>query len=572
MPLLYPKFPNNDQQKATSITDFLPSINSVLLFISAFILTSELLVYPTEIIQKSIDFFLLIPTGFLVTLIVATFGRTSKNRGTKYIRGLAFFKAIEELIKEKKIEKSRNKIFSPTWHNILIGSLAVSIALHSLLDRDVYRYLHTALEITSGYSSAMSIIGPMPELVLGLICLGSIIFYCLGKARLHLQTPRLAVYFLSIILFCWFSFKHGFVRQDAHALLFFNTSLIVACIILLARYFLSNATFNALSQKRSIWEILMLWIAIFLSVIYLIAPNLVGREVGQLSLPPLLPNSVIRRVRYTSNPYGNYLISQELSQSNLEKADLGDSVRDIVGFESVDIITWDIVRAEKNNLNWRPRPVFQSYSAYTDFLDIKNLESFQSNPRKYLIYDFKTIDKRHPFFDEPRTLRYILCNYNRVSLPEKSNSPLLLNKLSSGSRCVADKPLISQSVDWNVPISVDRIDSGFTTLEVKVSYTLLGKIYKLLFRAPPTYIKVQYDDDSISRYRFIPENAEGGLVINPLPPSRKMLDLTFFGAGSYTDDGSKVRTVEFYNSSSLLYKKLLVLGFNHHSLGKADSP
>ena len=114
------------------------------------------------------------------------------------------------------------------------------------------------------------------------------------------------------------------------------------------------------------------------------------------------------------------------------------------------------------------------------------------------------------------------------------------------------------------------MDSGFTTVKVKVGYTLLGKLYKLLFRAPPTYIEVQYYNGSTSRYRFIPENAQGGLVINPLPSSSEMFDLTFFETESYSNS-NKVRTLEFSNSNSLLYKKSLALEFNNYSLDKTNS-
>ncbi|MDV3351563.1 hypothetical protein QGP82_22860 [Leptothoe sp. LEGE 181152] len=568
LPLLYPKLANGESPKTSYLARFIPNISFLIVFISAFLLAGELFVYPAELFQKSIRFSLFFVLVSLLITIIVTFFKANNPLGLNRTYGFNFLKIIEEFSKQSKKRESRG--FWPAWHSLLVISFAISTLLLSLLNRDIYRYLHTALEITSGYSSAMSVIGPRPELLFGLVCLVSILFYCLEQARLSLQNPRLIAYFLSVFLFSWFSFKHGFVRQDGHMFLFFHTLLIVICTILMVHRNSLQPSGNTPPIKRPYRRPFVLWIMAFLTVFYLINPSLFGREFGQVNLTSLSPLSVIRRVQDTSDIYGKYLIGQKQSQRNLEPEDLGDSVRNILGSESVDIIPWDIVRAEKNNLNWQPRPIFQSYAVYTDFLDTKNLESFQLNPRKYLLYDFKSIDGRHPFFDEPKTLRYVLCNYDKVSLDKQSSSSLILQNRSLDSRCATDGLPISQAKEWNVPISIDEMDSGFTTVKVKVGYTLLGKLYKLLFRAPPTYIEVQYYNGSTSRYRFIPENAQGGLVINPLPSSSEMFDLTFFETESYSNS-NKVRTLEFSNSNSLLYKKSLALEFNNYSLDKTNS-
>ena len=58
-----------------------------------------------------------------------------------------------------------------------------------------------------------------------------------------------------------------------------------------------------------------------------------------------------------------------------------DSVLEKVQGKTIDIIPWEFSLIPGNQLNWKPRPIIQSYSAYTEKLDELNYQSLSQYPR-----------------------------------------------------------------------------------------------------------------------------------------------------------------------------------------------
>ncbi len=76
-------------------------------------------------------------------------------------------------------------------------------------------YLSNSWAFSSGYSSAMSIVGNYQHLLIALLCL-SLSLLLMSLAIID-QNPSLAIAYIFPI---FLSFKHGFVRQDAHVVVF----------------------------------------------------------------------------------------------------------------------------------------------------------------------------------------------------------------------------------------------------------------------------------------------------------------------------------------------------------------
>jgi len=117
----------------------------------------------------------------------------------------------------------------------------------------------------------------------------------------------------------------------------------------------------------------------------------------------------------------------------------------------VDILPWEIEIAYAYNLTWRPRPVLQSYSAYTpylDRLDAAYLGSSQAPQR--LLYLDQAADYRYALFDEPATFRTILSHYafagsgETLVQPPSASRAIVLSKhrfdASLMSSCIRNKP------------------------------------------------------------------------------------------------------------------------------------
>ena len=139
---------------------------------------------------------------------------------------------------------------------------------------------------------------------------------------------------------------------------------------------------------------------------------------------------------------------------NLEVIKLPNEIKNKVANKSVDIIPWELSLVKANNLNWNPRPIIQSYSAYTEFLDSKNYKNIIEFPRDNIFYSFYTIDERHPFFDEPKTFFNIFCNYQFSSHISEFNTNvffdnmILLEKRDSNI-CSTGKMFNKTFINWN---------------------------------------------------------------------------------------------------------------------------
>ncbi|GAB1544994.1 membrane protein [Scytonema sp. NUACC21] len=393
-------------------------------------------------------------------------------------------------------------------------------------------YLKGSWEISSGYSSAMSLVGPEWELQLAFsqIFLILILFFVTAQEG-NLSLP------LALSLTLFLAFKHGYVRQDeGHIFYFFCvTPLVVAlCIIQL---------------KRTFSKVLAVLIHLYtLSVFLLVIDS------PPIALSKLEPTHVLNNVTSLLNLNQTREQINASSQRNFSEIKLPEKLLEIVKKKPIDIVPWEISLVEANRLNWQPRPIFQSYSAYTSFLDKQNSQSLLQNLRDYIIYQFVAIDNRHPFFDEPETFFNIFCNYrlsseipNFVSTAKIPNF-LLLEKRPV-SMCASSSAKEKFSLPWDATRSLD-VDYGFLVrASIKIEYSLIGKIYKTLFRSPPAMMDVTYANGQMSSYRIIPENAENGVILSHLPIDKNEA-LSFFQGNL----PPYIQSFGFSAQNSILYK------------------
>lgn len=546
-------FPMKTIGEASLKAFFSETLRRIGCLLTSFLVGGDLLLEPNHLFQKLTDLVIIAPifTG-LCLITFSRFGSAQpSNIGKKLFR-----------------RENLRKLFWP---------LIAFFNIFALSNDSIWPYLYTSLKVASGYSSAMTTVGPTIELLWSLVCLCLVFIYCASNAIYMLILPRFSSYFLATFLFCWFSFKHGFIRQDGHVFLFFVCILFWVSIFALEQR--SQLITNPLSAINTSFDIsfflevlkkILLILIGFLVLFYLSFPGLYGREIpskSRINVSHLSLKNVRDRFDYVSNLREKYLMTQQVSEKNIVSQDLGEVARKIIGSSSVDIIPWDIVRVEKNNLHWQARPIFQSYVAYTNFLDKQNLKSFQLNPPDYLVYDFKSIDRRHPFFDEPLTFRYVLCNYKLVDVETAIPGTFILERITEGNRCGSLENInLSQKIGWNEPFNVDvNNNTSIFMAEVAVHYSLLGKIYKLVFRAPPTKFQIKYQNGLVERYRFIPENARGGLVISPLPSINQTFEPSIF-SDKYVIERPKIEAIQFMNDHSKLYAKYLDMSVKSYQL------
>jgi len=408
---------------------------------------------------------------------------------------------------------------------------------HPLID-----YLRGALEISSGYSSAMSLVGSKLELIVGI----SEMFLIFALLILGSREYSVGLS-LSIAFILWMTFKHGFVRQDGHIIGFISSTPLLVSICITKAKTLPTIKFSFLIH---IYLLLIM-------LIYGFTSNPFGNQSfpqGTNRLADFAPERVAARVSGLINLNKLQDEVNAKSKAKLSKIKLPDSVIELVKSKEIDIIPWEISLVEANKLNWKPRPIFQSYSAYTAFLDHLNMKSLSKKPREYIFYNFESIDGRYPFFDEPETFFYLFCNYRIADkFSEFINMPglsklMLLAKLNS-SQCSTGTLAKKTSLPWNTSQSIEVGDGQVVRADVDFKYSFFGKIYKTLFRVPPINIVVIDVNGVKSEYRIVPDNAKNGIIISHLPKNPD--DALSFFKGQFP---VPVKSFSFSISNSLLYK------------------
>ena len=95
------------------------------------------------------------------------------------------------------------------------------------------------------------------------------------------------------------------------------------------------------------------------------------------------------------------------------------AVANLVNSGTVDDIPVDIDIVRANGWSWKPRPVFQSYSAYTPVLDELNARHLASlSSADHIILQWGDIDGSHPLLDDAASWRSLFDHYDvQLSVP-----------------------------------------------------------------------------------------------------------------------------------------------------------
>lgn len=417
-------------------------------------------------------------------------------------------------------------------------------------------YLKTSLEVSSGYSSAMSIVTSPKELGLAISVL-VVISILISMIAIQGSIELSIALFFTLAL----AFKHGFVRQDVHILLFAASTPVISalCISKIRRF-----RFQRIAYFINLY-VLMIAIIFHIGAIFHYAIKF-PIKIGYFINSEITPSKVISNLSYLSDFSSFQSSVKAKSAANLSEVKLPEDVLSLVKDKTVDVIPWELSLVEANKLNWKPTPNLQSYAAYTTALDNINLESFFKKSRDYIFDNFSSIDGRHPFFDQPKTFFYVFCNYKLSSdIPDFINTSSLNNLMilekRKSSICSASTGGKSSSIPWNTSQVIEAGDGLITRAKVKFNYSTFGKIYKTLFRSPPVMMEVTYINGITNSYRIIPENSDNGVIVSHLPKDDSEA-MSFF-RGQLP---GQVKSFSFSTSNSLLYAPNIEMTFSSYKL------
>jgi len=386
-------------------------------------------------------------------------------------------------------------------------------------------YCLTSLEIASGYSEAMTLPGRMAERMVAALILASFTFLCLGLVRRENRSLRGMLGAAVLLLGLALHWKHGFVRQDGHVVVFFSYAA-------LASFLLSTVLPAGWGNVAA--RFLAFGIPVLAVVGWLSAFEHGARPTD--AAVSAWENFERNRLRL----FDPWDMKQQLDKHRLAKREawMLPRVREHVGGRSIDLLNWDQGVLFLNDLNWRPRPVFQSYTAYTPALAQANADFYRGPlAPDFVLVRLRHIDYRFPLSEDHAVWRVLLSCYRPV-LSEKGY--VLFERVAASGPAVAEEGELveGRTIRFEEEVLLPEVGEDYLTVSFRFHYTSRGALRRAFYRVPPIFLEVTLAQGEQRRFRLVPGLASGTLLLSPLCEENR--DVIALYAG---ENRKKVRAV-----------------------------
>jgi hypothetical protein len=331
--------------------------------------------------------------------------------------------------------------------------------------------------------------------------------------------------------FLFISYKAGFVREDGHVFIFFGAWSLF-CLLFQAVIGHSPRTRKL---KRKLKRKLERAKIIAFSLAVILLASAVNSLYGA-SQPGLVQSNFNSPIAFTANisDFVQSVYAPSQLQSLIQNLQLvaqpstaqaryngtvvaarsayplsNETIAMLRG-HTVDVLPWDFSLAYVYGLQWDPAPVFQSYSAYTPYLDEVNARHYTSpGSPDFVLYTWEDLDGRDPFFDEPLAFMALVCNYKLVG----NDSQFFILQRNSNA-CGSSELMSAQEVSFDQPVCVPTSQTPVIA-RVFIESSWFGVVAGLAYKIPDVTIQLQYSNGQWENHRLVVATAADGLLLSP---------------------------------------------------------
>lgn len=381
--------------------------------------------------------------------------------------GMISFILILPFIGYQIITKKNNYYFYIVY---FVSLFSLIFLFSKILNVDLPLYFKSGMNMISGFNEIMHLeLGLDNEFYMALAFIGlSAIIMAVKVYSEKFSLKSLVIVFV-FALPIYVLYKQGFVRADmGHIVDFFLYAMFYVFVI---------RDFHVVQQRFNGKEIVLV-------MAFLVVFGAKRKEETFFYLDQRLDKSeYVAGLKNFTEISGVHLFPNENQ--------IPSNVISRIGNSEVDIFPWNIHLIFENKLNYSPRPVVQSYSAYTPYLENLNFEHYNSDKApKFVLYQFESIDNRQPLFDESKVNLALLKNYICVdTFSMKEKQMLLLEKKKDF------KPIKFEKIkEYEAPIKTAISPEKDVFYEIEVSTSFKGKIRSLAKHSPELYIMMNTKD------------------------------------------------------------------------------
>ncbi len=368
-------------------------------------------------------------------------------------------------------------------------------------------WISGSYEIASGYSRAMSL-SPKPHVLIAclLACFitAAAVFTLMAKHRRDISRIGFLVALGLLIFLTW---KHGIVRADAHVF------WLIVFLPPTFGFLLTRPIAESLSA-RSFATLCTMFVIVCLLCVWGGRAQSPGWWMDEIRHWPdhIADNAkLVGRLLIGDSTYPFMQTPEEVRRMQAD-ARLFE-VNSLVGQDPVDVFNYGQGAAILNNLNYQPRPIFQSYSAYTPELQQRNMEFYLSERRPpFVLFSQETIDKRFPTLDDALVLPFLFKNYTPIAREQR----FLLMQVASPFPIPPELHLVhEQKICFDEVLDISSWNEKPVFLAVDMKPTLWGRILQFLYKPPAVFMHCQMESADID-YRYVPSMGELGFMVSPL--------------------------------------------------------
>lgn len=363
-------------------------------------------------------------------------------------------------------------------------------------------YFRHSLEISSGYEQTMGLVGSTLALGMGITVFVLLVAYAGLHLFGHSDRPRALAGCLVLGAYLYLNWKHGFVRADGHMIGFFICALVPITAF--------PALLDEPPRFRTLQRALLVPAGI-LSVlgIHEALPGTVRFALGHFQ------EKIYANV-YNSIHFDRYYESyRDRLRSERHDHEL-PKTRAVVGQASIDVLGYNQAIALYNRFNYRPRPILQSYSAYTPKLQQLNADYLASDRAPdFVLFRLETIDERYMMLDDARALYVFLHRYEFVHSEKGFQLWRRLTKPFK-AEAFAPRPLLHTELTVGEPLDLSVHGTEPLWIEIDLPRTLLGRIRDFFYKPPIVRLALKDTKGNTTIYRLPLPLARSGFIVNPM--------------------------------------------------------
>ena len=409
-------------------------------------------------------------------------------------------------------------------------------------------YLRNTIEISAGYSEGMSVEAPSFFVNAALL---TIVALLVGVPALAYRRRSLIAGWGPAAIAAFFAFKHGTVRGDVHLLPMQANLALAACFMLVGA---------AQHDRKLVATIQIIALLLGFYAVLIVVPEGGSNIRDRLSL-----TTSIRVAGALLNLDSTRDSLKSQTQKNLVSLRASQAVQDKIADGTVEVVPYNTTQVFANGWRWAPRPVFQTYVAFTPAHDLLNAEHLRNHrAADFVLVHAESIDQRHPFAEDPLSWRALLEGYEVVW---QNDETLLFAKRSEPHRFSLVE-IASTSVGWDRKIPVPAYN-GPLVVKLISKRSLVGQLSNLFFRVNPVHVEVTYESGEKRSWRVVRPNLVHGFVVQPFPT-----DLSEIAQFANTGDvpESRVASVRLIPTTPSQFHPEILARWFHLKSGQGSGP